>query len=146
MNKKIENEPKGFSELCEKIGLALLMGQKVQFSLAHFYATYQLVNSSWTEDRAKQKIQYHLSKPMGVVVADIEKDINLKPEFFDQIVKFKKERNWLAHDFDEESTPYISEGKRIDHYTNKMDEIVKHAMNVMLLLHVIGEDLIPVGI
>lgn len=139
-----QEEPKQFNELCEKVGLALMMGQKLQFALSHYYSVFQMVNSKWSKEKAKDKIQFHLSKSMGVVVTSIEKEAPLDPTIFDEVKKFKKRRNWLAHDFDEESTPFLSQGKRFDHYIDVMESITIQAHNIMEKLNEIGESLIPV--
>jgi hypothetical protein len=77
-----QKEPEKFKELCEKVGLALMMGQKLQFSLAYYYSVYHMVKKKWNHEKAKSKIEFHLSKPMGVVVNDIEKDAPLEPLLF----------------------------------------------------------------
>ena len=139
-------EPKEFKELCEKVGLALMMGQKVQFALAHYYSVYHIVNSGWSSEQANEKIEFHLSKAMGFVVSSIEKDAPLDDVLFDKVKSFKKSRNWLAHDFDEESTPYLGKGERFQHYLHKMEEIIQEANNLMINLHKVGERLVPTGI
>ncbi|MDA3916476.1 MAG: hypothetical protein PF690_05855 [Deltaproteobacteria bacterium] len=140
----IQEEPEKFKELCEKVGLALMMGQKLQFALAHYYSVFHMVHSKWSKEKAKEKISFHLSKPMGVIVSSIEKDSPSKPELFEEIIEFKKQRNWLAHDFDEESTPFLTQGERFDYYIQKMEKITIHANEIMLKLDQIGEALIPV--
>jgi len=142
----IFEEPKQFKELCEKVGLALMMGQKVQFALAHYYSVYHIVNSGWNKEKAKEKIRFHLSKPMGVIVNLIERDASLNYELFKDVIDFKNQRNWLAHDFDEESTPFLSQNQRFDYYIEKMDNIVRQANRVMIELHAVGERLVPVSI
>jgi hypothetical protein len=116
----------------------------VQFALSHYYSVYQIVNSKWSKEKAKDKIQFHLSKSMGVVVTSIERDAPLDPTIFDEIKKFKERRNWLAHDFDEDSTPFLSQGERFDHYIDVMEYITIQAHNIMQKLNEIGENLIPV--
>lgn len=81
---------------------------------------------------------------MGFIINSIKKDASLKPELFNQIIEFKKQRNWLAHDFDEESTPFLTQGKRFDYYIQKMEKITIHANEIMLKLDQVGEALIPV--
>jgi hypothetical protein len=137
-------ELKQFNELCEKVGLALMMGQKLQFALSHYYSVFHIVNSKWSKEKAKEKIQFHLSKTMGTVLSSIEKDAPLDPTIFDEVKKFKEQRNWLAHDFDEESTPFLSQGKRFDHYIAVMENITILAHNIMMKLDEVGEKLIPV--
>ncbi len=139
-----QEEPKQFNELCEKVGLALMMGQKLQFALSHYYSVFHIVNSKWSKEKAKDKIQFHLSKPMGAVVNSIEKDAPLDPIIFDEVKKFKEQRNWLAHDFDEESTPFLSQGERFDHYISVMENITIQAHNIMMKLDELGEKLIPI--
>ena len=139
-----QEEPEQFKELCEKVGLALMMGQKLQFAIAHYYSVYHMVTSKRSKENAKNKISYHLSNPMGVVVNSIERDAPLDAELFEEIIKFKKERNWLAHDFDEESTPFLTQGQKFEHYIAKMESITVQAHNVMLKLNEVGDKLIPI--
>ena len=142
----IPEEPEKFKELCEKVGLALMMGQKVQFALAHYYSIYQIVNNGWDKGKAKEKIMFHLSKPMGVVVSSIEKNAPLNDELFRKVIDFKNLRNWLVHDFDEESTPFLSQDQKFDYYIEKMENIAHQANQVMVVLHEIGQNLVPVSI
>jgi hypothetical protein len=141
----IKEEPERFKELCEKVGLALMMGQKLQFALAHYYSVYHIVHSKWNKQTAKDKIAYHLSKAMGVVVVSIEKDAPLQPDLFEEIIEFKKQRNWLAHDFDEESTPFLTQGQKFEFYIEKMEAITIKANELMVKLDKVGETLIPVN-
>jgi hypothetical protein len=142
----IPEEPIHFKELCEKVGLALMMGQKVQFALAYYYSVFHMVKSGWSKEKAKEKITFHLSKPMGVVVNSIEKDAPLDQGLFLRVKEFKTQRNWLAHDFDEESTPFLSQNQKFDFYIEKMEQIAIHAQNLMVDLNKIGEQLVPLGI
>jgi len=142
----IPEEPIKFKELCEKVGLALMMGQKVQFALAHYYSVFHMVKSGWSKEKAKEKIILHLSKPMGVVVNSIEKDAPLDQGLFQRIIEFKTQRNWLAHDFDEESTPFLSQNQKFDFYIKKMEQIAIQASNLMVDLNEIGDQLVPFGI
>ena len=140
-----QDEPERFKELCEKVGLALMMGQKLQFALAHYYSVYHIVNSRWDKEKAKKKIDFHLSKPMGIIVNSIEQDAPLKPNLFEEIIKFKELRNWLAHDFDEESTSFLSQGQNFEYYIEKMEKITIRASEIMLKLNEVGEALVPVN-
>lgn len=142
----IPEEPKEFRELCEKVGLALIMGQKVQFSLAYYYSVYHLVNSGRSAEQVKAIINIHLSKPMGLVISAIEKDAPLEKSLYDDLVQFKKKRNWLVHDFDGESTQYLAQGKNYQHYLRIMDDFIEHAKTLMIRLHNVGQSLFPVGI
>ena len=142
----IPEEPKQFKELCEKVGLALMMGQKVHFALAHYYSVYHIVKKGWNKEKAKDKLRFHLSKPMGIVLNSIEKDTPLRHELLKKVIEFKNQRNWLAHDFDEESTPFLSQNQNFDYYIEKMENIVRQANRVMIELHEIGEKLVPVSI
>lgn len=139
----IPAEPPQFRELCEKIGLALLMGQKVHFSLAHYYATYQVVNNLLTPDKMFENIQRHLSKPMGIVITSIEKGAPLANELFDKIKAFRDRRNCLVHDFDEESTPFLAKGERFPEYTEKINSICNEALELMQDLGAVGGTLVP---
>jgi len=141
----IPEEPLKFRELCEKVGLALMMGQKVQYSLAYFYSVYHQVNSGWSKDKSKESASLYLSKAMGNVVAAIEKDSCLDEELFEKIIQFKKLRNWLAHDFDEESTPYLAVNERFQYYIDKMDSITNQALSLIQDLDQVGNTLVPTG-
>ena len=136
-------EPDRFRELCEKIGLALLMGQKVQFALAHYYATYQIVKNGMSKEDARKSIETHLSKPMGNVVGSIEKDAPLEHDIFEKVKAFKCRRNWLAHDFDEEATPFLAQGERIPDYIATMEGICSEAYELMQQLDALGNSLVP---
>ncbi len=140
----IQDEPEQFRELCEKVGLALIIGQKLQFTLAYYYSVFHMVNSKWSKEESKEKIDFHLSKPMGIVVNSLEKEALLEGKLLTKIKEFKTRRNWLAHDFDEESMPFISQGLKFDHYITIMDNIVSDAHEIMKILGDIGEELIPV--
>lgn len=136
-------EPDRFRELCEKIGLALLMGQKVQFALAHYYATYQIVKNGMSKEDARKSIETHLSKAMGNVVGSIEKDAPLEHDIFEKVKEFKRRRNWLAHDFDEEATPFLVQGERIPDYIATMEGICNEAYELMQQLDAVGNALVP---
>lgn len=133
-----------FEELCEKIGLALMLSQKVQFSLAYYYAVYHITKYNWSKVQAKESIKYHLSKPMGTVVRDTEKAAPFENTIAEKVRNFKSLRNWLAHDFDEEATPYLSQDQRFPEYIAKMDEIARKAYELMLDLQTVGEKMVPV--
>jgi hypothetical protein len=66
-----------------------MMGQKMQFALAHYYSVYHIVNSGWNKEKAKDKIRFHLSRPMGGVVHSKENDAPLGEELYEQVVQFK---------------------------------------------------------
>ncbi len=136
-------EPDRFRELCEKIGLALLMGQKVQFALAHYYATYQIVKNGMSKEDARKSIETHLSKQMGIVVGSIEKDVPLEHDIFEKVKAFKCRRNWLAHDFDEEATPFLAKGERIPEYIATMEGICSEAYELMQQLDTVSNSLVP---
>ncbi|MBW2078981.1 MAG: hypothetical protein JRI71_15820 [Deltaproteobacteria bacterium] len=134
-------KPERWEELCHDIGLALLLGQKVQFALAHYFGVHQGVRAGWNKSQIKEKIRFFLSKPMGVVVAEIKKSAPLPGALSTDVDTFKTDRNWLVHDFDEESTPYIFKGERIDHYISRMEQISRDAQRIMVELDKIGDDL-----
>ncbi|MBN1005107.1 hypothetical protein [Amphritea pacifica] len=140
------DEPEKFRTLCERVGLALMMGQKVQYGLSFYYSVFHIKRSGWSEEKARDSIDSYLSKPMGHIVNAIEKDAPLDSKIFDGIVLLKKNRNWLVHDFDEESTPFISKGQKIDEYIELMDNIIKHSEIIVAALDEIGEELVPVRI
>jgi hypothetical protein len=130
-----------WKELCHDIGLAVLLAQKVQFALAHYFGVHQAVRAGWDKKKAEDKIRFFLSKPMGVVVAEVKKHTPLPDALSSQVDNFKTDRDWLVHGFDEESTPYISRGKRIDHYISRMEQISAQAQEIMLGLDALGDEL-----
>lgn len=140
----LESPPPRFDELCFKIGLAVIQGQKVQFALAHYFAVFQIKQNKWSKDRAKASIEKHLSKPMGNVIKNIEDMTTIEPSILQRIKSFRDERNWLAHDFDRESTPFLRIGERIPEYIDRMDSIVHESVGVMQDLDCLGEQLCPV--
>ena len=137
-------EPEQFQELCELIGVAVLMAQKAQFSLAHYYAAFHMVHSGWSKEQAKKSIADHLSKPMGAVVGAIEKDASPGDDLLERIKALKAQRNWLVHTFDEEATPFLVQGERFPEYCERMATIHNEALSVMQELDAIGEKLIPI--
>ncbi len=139
-------EPKRFRELCEKVGLALMLGQKVHFALSCYYSVFHVTHGTLSKERAKQKLEKHLSTPMGNVINSINREAPLCPGITKRILEFKDRRNWLAHDFDQEATPFLARGKRFDHYICKMEEIATQACKIMQELHLIGEKLVKVGV
>ena len=139
-------EPKRFRELCEKVGLALMLGQKVHFALSHYYCVFHVAHGTSSKEQAKQELEKHLSTPMGNVISSINKEAPLCPGITERISKFKNSRNWLAHDFDQEATPFLARDKRYDHYICKMERIATQAYEIMQELHFIGEELVEVGV
>ena len=150
----IPEEPERFKELCEKTGLVLMLGQKVQFALSCYYSVFHKINRNLTDEKAKEKLKFHLSKPMGVVINSIKQDAPLGDELFNKVWSFKEERNWLVHDFDQEmnmlrlvnvandegGTPDLSP------WINKIEKIAEQASEIMVELHHVGEKLAPLGI
>jgi hypothetical protein len=137
----IPPKPERFEILCHDVGLALLLGQKVQFALAYYFGVHQTIRSGWTKSQVESKVRFFLSKPMGVIVSEIKKHASLPGELSNQVDKFKADRNWLVHEFDAESTPFISRGDNIDDYINRMMQIVQDAQTIMLELDEIGDSL-----
>ena len=135
--------PEQFQELCFKIGLAVIQGQKVQFALAYFYSVSKITQHGWTKEQGQQSIDFHLSKPMGVVVTDIEKQISVDSKILQRIKDFKDLRNWLAHDFDQESTSFLRKGERLADFTLKMDHIINESVGLMQDLDILGEMMCP---
>ena len=138
---QISPKPVRWEELCYDIGLAVLLAQKVQFALAHYFACHQAVRAGWNRNRIEEKVRFFLSKPMGVVVGEIKKHTPLPDALSSQVDQFKADRDWLVHSFDEESTLHISRGERFDHYISRMEAISAQAQTIMLALDPIGDDL-----
>jgi len=137
----IREKPERWEELCHDIGLALLLGQKVQFAIAYYFGVHMIVRAGWDKAKADDKIRFFLSRPMGVVVSEIKAQTPLPDELEKRVDQFKKDRNWLVHDFDEEATPQISRGQGIDRYISRMKQIASDAQRIMLDLDKIGDDL-----
>ena len=137
----IPPKPERFEILCHDVGLALLLGQKVQFALTYYFGVHQAVCAGWGKSQVDEKVRLFLSKPMGVIVSEIKKQTPLPDILSNEVDKFKANRNWLVHDFDEESTPYISRGEKIDDYITRMEHIVEDAQTIMIELDKIGNAL-----
>ncbi len=137
-------KPERFEELCERVGLALMLGQKVQFALAYYFAVYHSVHGKWNKAKMDDSVDLHLSKPMGVVVAAIEKEAPLPDILAEKVRAFKELRNWLAHDFDQEATPFLTKSQKVPDYIERMNDICAKATEVMVLLGEVGQKLIPV--
>jgi len=137
----IPPKPERFEILCHDIGLALLLGQNVQFALAHYFSVSHAVRAGWNKSQLQQKIRHYLSIPMGAVVSDIKQKAPLPGDLTAKVDEFKASRNWLVHDFDEEATPYIWRGLKIDDYIARMGQIANSAMEIMNELDEIGDEL-----
>jgi len=137
----IHEKPERFEILCHDIGLALLLGQKVQFALACYFGVNHAVRAGWKRNQLDEKVRYFLSKPMGVIVSEIKQKAPLSAELSMKVDEFKASRNWLVHDFDEEATPYISRGQKIDLYIERMENIAGSAIEIMTELDKIGDEL-----
>jgi hypothetical protein len=135
--------PEHSKELCEKIGLAMMEGQKLQFALAYYYVVFHIVNSKWGKEKAKKRIEYYLSSSMEIIVDSIEDDAPLDPELFQEIVRFKEKRNWLTHEFVDESTLPLIQGKGFELYVQLMEEIIKHANRIIEKLNKVHKTLKP---
>ncbi len=137
----IPPKPERFEILCHDVGLALLLGQKVQFALTYYFCVHQAVRFGWKKSQMDEKVRLFLSKPMGVVISEIKKQAPLPDDLSNKVDKFKADRNWLVHYFDEESTPYISRGEKIDDYICRLEQIVQDAQTIMFELDEIGDAL-----
>ena len=127
-------DPEGFKVLRERVGLAMMLGQKVQFSLAGYFAATMRLKTGCSVEIAKETLAYYLSKPMGIVVSDIAKQYPLPEGLAAFVLEFKSCRNWLVHDFDEEATPYLAQGQRIEYYTAEMERAAFFAQAVIIAL------------
>lgn len=135
------SKPERFAILCHGIGLALLLGQKVQFALAYYFGVNHAVRAGWNRNQLDEKVRYFLSNPMGVVVSEIKQKAPLPAELSIKVDEFKASRNWLVHDFDEEATPHIWRGQKIHEYIERMERIAGSAIEIMTELDKIGDDL-----
>lgn len=141
MTIEIPDQPEGFATLCEMTGLAMMLGQKVQYALAGYFATYSGAKLGATIEAVKAQMTSHLSKTMGTVIGDIEKHAPLPSEIWEKVKSFQTQRNWLVHDFDEEAAPHLAAGEKIPDYTVRMESIAQAALELMQLLDGIGKDL-----
>ncbi len=135
-------EPDGFSDLCRSIGLAVLMGQKVQYALASYYVVFMSVRKQIAMQETDVMLDMFLSNPMGKVIGEIRKNAPLSQSLDAQVNEFQKKRNWLVHDFDEESTPHIVRGQGIHEYIHNIQEIVAAAEALLHALDKVGVDLL----
>ena len=140
----IPDEPEQFKELCEKTGLALMLGQKVHVSLCYYYSVFHVQHGKLTKEEAKEKLDFHLSKVMGVIIKAIKKDAPLDDELFNKILEFKDNRNWLAHDFDQEAVPALFRRENLAPFISKIDRIAEQAYEIMRKMDHIGEELTPI--
>jgi hypothetical protein len=136
-------QPEGFNELCERVGLAMMFGQKVQYALAGYFATYSRVHRNVSVEDAKGLMEKYLSKTVGYVVGAIETSAPLPEEGWKKVKAFHGERNWLVHDFDQEATPFLSRGERVPEYLARMEGIALSGLDVMQLLDEQGHRLVP---
>jgi hypothetical protein len=146
MKRCIDTAPEvsdGFDSLCKEVGLAVLMSQKVQFSLACYYAVAIGKTQKWTRADYQATIDFYLSKPMGTVVTAIANDAPLPVSLSQKVDFFRITRNWLVHDFDQEATPALSKGNGFDDYAARMRMITQAASDLMHELDAIGESLVP---
>lgn len=137
----IPPKPERFEILCHDVGLALLLGQKVQFALTYYFGVHQAVRAGWKKGQVDERIRRFLSKPMGVIISEIKKHAPLPEKLSNKVDKFREDRNWLVHNFDEESTPYISRGEKIDDYISRMEHIAQDAQEIMFALDKVGDTL-----
>lgn len=132
-----------FAGLCYEIGYAVLMAQKVQFALSHYYALTMAKSNDWNDSDVEASIASHLGKPMGNVVKSISKNAPLEPQLAEKIQTFLASRNWLVHKFDEEAMPDLFHGRKFPEYTERMCAISVCALDIMQELDVIGKRLVP---
>jgi hypothetical protein len=133
----------GFTSLCQEIGLAVLLSQKVQFALAHYYALAVAKPKGWKQAQVKESIALHLSRPMGTVVKAIREEAPLETALASEVEAFLKARNWLVHTFDQEATPELSQGKMFQFYAERMQAISVSADQIMRHLDTVGSKMFP---
>lgn len=120
-----------------------MMGQQVQFELAYYYSVFHIVNSGWSKEKARGRIEYYLSSPMEVIIKSIEEDAPLDADLFQEIGRFKEKRKWLTQEFDEESTLSLIQGKGFKLYISLMEEIINHAKKIMEQLDEVEKKIKP---
>jgi hypothetical protein len=133
-----------FTELCQDLGLAILLGQKVQFALAHYYAISKGNLANWSLNQRRESVSHHLGKPLGHVIAAVKKDVPLEADLTNLTETFLKKRNWLVHSFDEEATEFLVKGEKFPEYTAEMRAISDLALMVMQHLDEVRKKLIPI--
>ena len=87
-NMMIPPKPEKFEILCHDVGLALLLGQKVQFALTYYFGVHQAVRFGWKKSQMDEKVRLFLSKPMGVVISEIKKQAPLPDDLSKKVDKF----------------------------------------------------------
>ncbi len=120
----------------------MMLGQKVQFALAGYYATYSRVHLNASFEDAEAMLEKHLSQAMGHLVNAIEKTAPLPNDLMEKVKAFKDKRNWLVHDFDQEATRYLSRGERIPEYIAAMDSVSADALELIQRLDGVGNELV----
>ena len=78
---------------------------------------------------------------MGVVINDIQKKAPLDEELMAKIDSFRNERNWLVHDFDAESTPYIHEKEKVEAFGERIFEIMSQSNEINWDLDRVGQEM-----
>jgi hypothetical protein len=124
-------EPELFNELCRTIGLTLLLGQKLQNAYAQYYAIHSKFERTLDEVTINTKLEYHLNKPMGVVVSDIKNHAPFPNELSKKVDAFKVERNWLAHDFDQETRDDIIQNRNLNLVIDRLKYTMQLALSIM---------------
>lgn len=145
MSTDIPAEPEGFDDLCCNIGLAILIAQKVQLALAKYYAAFMATRHGWNNEQRNDSLSCHLKSTLGAVVKDISRKAHMRDllgELWWDVLTFKDDRNWIAHNFDEEATPFLAKGRRIPEYAERMHQIAESGHAIMRAMESIGDALI----
>jgi hypothetical protein len=132
------DEPK-FDELCRLIGLAILMSQKIQFSLAHYLVYHKMRHAGLSRIESQQLITKLLSKTLGAVISQVRSEAPLEAALTEKLDALLQERNWLAHNFDQEATPIIAAGKDFNNFNERMAGITIAAHDLMVELDQVGK-------
>lgn len=101
-----------------------------------------MVNSKWSKEKAKKRVEYYLSSSMEVIMNSIEKDAPLDSKLFEEIARFKEKRNWLTQEFDQESALSLIQGKGFELYSKILDEIINNAKSIIERINKVDERLI----
>ena len=124
-------KPELFDELCRMIGLSLMVGQKLQFAYAHYYAIHSKIERGLDDAAINSTLKRHLKKPMGVVVSDIRDNASFPKDLSVKISEFKEDRNWLAHDLDQEIWKDIIQNKNLDLIIDRLRDTMGKAVEIM---------------
>jgi hypothetical protein len=114
------------------------MSQQLQFSLAHYHAFYKKIKLKTSTEDAKTNIKKSLSKTLGGMISDIQKEAPLAPELTKTLEAILRERNWLTHNVDIELAQKIKISGELGDFIIRMNTLVQNIFDVIEELDIIG--------